>query len=85
MPIIALLIFTFATAVIGLFIPIRYGNRFAFISSLIVFAYSLYLFITFPISPDFQNVIDLPWIEALGIHFKVGIDGISILLVLRKW
>jgi NADH-quinone oxidoreductase subunit M len=82
MPIIALLIFTFATAVIGLFIPIRYGNRFAFISSLIVFAYSLYLFMTFPITADFQYVIDLPWIEALGIHFKVGIDGISILLVM---
>jgi NADH-quinone oxidoreductase subunit M len=82
MPIIALLIFTFSTAVIGLFIPIRYGNRFAFISSLLVFIYSLYLFITFPISPDFQYVVDCPWIQALGIHFKVGIDGISILLVM---
>ncbi len=82
MPIIALLIFTFATAVIGLFIPIRYGNRFASISSLLVFFYSLYLFITFPISADPQYVIDCAWIQSLGIHFKVGMDGISMLLVM---
>ncbi|MBA7587234.1 NAD(P)H-quinone oxidoreductase chain 4 1 [subsurface metagenome] len=82
MPIIALLIFTFATAVIGLFIPIRYGNRFAFISSLIVFIYSLYLFCTFPITADFQYVVDYSWIQSLGIHFKVGMDGISVLLVI---
>ena len=82
MPIIALLIFTFSTAVIGLFIPIRYGNRFAFISSLAsihLLALSVHYF---PITPDFQYVIDCPWIQALGIHFKVGIDGISILLVM---
>ena len=82
MQIIALLLFTFATAVLGLFVPIRYGNRFAFISSLIAFIYSLYLFLTFPISPDFQYMVDYSWIQALGIHFKVGIDGISILMVM---
>jgi len=82
MPTIALLIITFSTAVIGLFIPIRYGNRFAFISSLVVFIYSLYLFVTFPISADYQYVVDYPWIQSLGIHFKIGIDGISILLIM---
>ena len=82
MPIIALLIFTFATALIGLFIPIRYGNRFAAISSLLVFIYSLYLFCTFPITADFQYVVDYSWIQSLGIHFKVGMDGISVLLVM---
>jgi NADH-quinone oxidoreductase subunit M len=82
MPIIALLIFTFSTAVIGLFIPIRYGNRFAAISSLLVFFYSLYLFITFPISADYQYVVDFTWIQPLGIHFKVGLDGISILMLM---
>jgi len=82
MPIIALLIFAFATAVLALFVPIRYGNRFAFITSLIIFFYSLYLFITFPITANFQYVVDYTWIQSLGIHFKVGIDGISILLVM---
>ncbi len=82
MPTITLLILTFAAAFIALFMPIRYGNRFAFASSLVIFAYSVYLFITFPISPDYQNVVDYPWIESLGIHFKVGMDGISILMVM---
>ncbi len=79
---IALLLILFAFAVMGLFVPIRYGNRFAFISSLIVFAYSLYLFLTFPISAEYQYVADYSWVQSLGIHFKVGIDGISILLVM---
>src|SRR5580704_3756604 len=82
MPIIALLIFTFSTAVIGLFIPIRYGNRFAAISSMLVFFYSLYLFITFPISADYQYVVDCAWIQSLGIHFKLLIYVISIFLVI---
>jgi NADH-quinone oxidoreductase subunit M len=31
---------------------------------------------------DFQLVVDKPWIDGLGAHFKVGVDGISLWLVL---
>jgi NADH-quinone oxidoreductase subunit M len=31
---------------------------------------------------DFQFVFDVEWIPALGAHFKTGIDGISVFLVL---
>ncbi|HVD97095.1 MAG TPA: NADH-quinone oxidoreductase subunit M [Cytophagaceae bacterium] len=34
------------------------------------------------IQPDAQFVTNVPWIEALGINFYVGMDGISLLLVL---
>jgi NADH-quinone oxidoreductase subunit M len=28
-----------------------------------------------------QNVVDVPWVMSLGIHFYMGIDGISLLLI----
>ncbi|MFQ5677929.1 MAG: NuoM family protein [Gemmatimonadota bacterium] len=30
----------------------------------------------------FQNYVSVPWIEAWGIHYAVGLDGISLLMVL---
>jgi NADH-quinone oxidoreductase subunit M len=35
-----------------------------------------------PKSADFQLVFDVEWIPGLGAHFKTGIDGISIFLVI---
>jgi NADH-quinone oxidoreductase subunit M len=35
-----------------------------------------------PKAAHFQLVFDAEWIPALGSHFKVGVDGISIWLVL---
>src|SRR5262245_4496415 len=35
-----------------------------------------------PTSGDYQLVFDVPWIPGLGTHFKTGIDGISLWLVL---
>jgi NADH-quinone oxidoreductase subunit M len=53
------------------------------IASSIMFAYSLKLWIGFDAdNPDFQFVETFPWIPEFGISFHVGVDGISILLVL---
>jgi NADH-quinone oxidoreductase subunit M len=57
----------------------------ALITSLITFGISLWVLVLFnPADPDLQMVIDIPWIEVAGweISFLVGIDGMSILLVL---
>jgi NADH-quinone oxidoreductase subunit M len=32
--------------------------------------------------PDWQAVVDVPWIKAWGVHFAVGVDGISLMMVL---
>lgn len=32
--------------------------------------------------PGYQMVLDIEWIPGLGAHFKLGVDGISVLLVL---
>jgi len=57
----------------------------ALITSLITFGISLAVLAQFnPSNPDLQMVVDLPWIPVAGwqIHFNMGVDGLSILLVL---
>lgn len=59
------------------------ARRFAFGSSLLTFIISLGLFLNFDASTaDFQFVERLPWIPDFGIHYYVGVDGISLFLVL---
>jgi NADH-quinone oxidoreductase subunit M len=57
-------------------------RAFSLILSVIVFAVSLQLARGFEASPDMQYVISAPWIPSLGIAYKVGVDGISLFLVL---
>ncbi len=54
-----------------------------FASSLVTFVISIGLFTGFdPTETDYQFVQHVPWIADYGIHYYVGIDGISLLLVL---
>jgi NADH-quinone oxidoreductase subunit M len=53
------------------------------ISSLVTFALSLELYTGFdPTETGFQFVQHVPWVPDYGINFFVGIDGVSLLLVL---
>ncbi len=57
----------------------------ALITSLITFGISIWVLVLFnPENPDLQLVIDIPWIKVAGweISYLMGIDGMSILLVL---
>jgi len=55
----------------------------ALVISLATFLLSLYLPLTFDAStPEFQWVEKAFWIERFGIHYFLGVDGISLLLVL---
>ena len=52
-------------------------------TSLIVFALSLVLWARFDLSePAFQFVESVAWLPQLGITYKMGVDGISVLFVL---
>ncbi len=58
-------------------------KRLAFLFSLITFAISLLLYFRFdPATHKFQFTEELPWIKEYGISYLVGIDGISLFLVL---
>jgi NADH-quinone oxidoreductase subunit M len=54
----------------------------AFLSSLVQLAVTLFAFFTFVPNAEVQFGMDYTWITKLGIHFNVGMDGISMLVVL---
>lgn len=56
--------------------------KWAFLVSIIPFALTIAAVFSFLPDASTQFLIDLPWIPSLGIHFKLGIDGISMMMVL---
>src|SRR5437870_12160760 len=55
----------------------------ALIFTLLAFVFSLYLVARFDSSnPDFQFGLKVPWIRSLGIDYSMGVDGISLFLIL---
>ena len=55
----------------------------AFIFAVLEFFYSLFILINFDNStPDLQMVENIPWVISLGISYFIGIDGISLPLVI---
>ena len=77
-----------AGACLVLLVPGRDEERAALVRqlgfgiSLVVFALTLVLWWRFdPASPEFQFVEKVPWIPAFGIDYHLGVDGISLWLV----
>jgi NADH-quinone oxidoreductase subunit M len=54
----------------------------AFAAAVVELLATLYAISQFVRNETFQFVLDVSWIRALGLHFAVGMDGISIVLVL---
>ncbi|MFQ5688744.1 MAG: NuoM family protein [Gemmatimonadota bacterium] len=64
-------------------VPGRRVKFLAFGVTLAELALSLPLFWTFDAGATaFQNQVSVPWIEVWGIHYSLGMDGISLLLLL---
>src|ERR1051326_5229153 len=56
---------------------------FALIISLLTFVFSLLLVAHFDsTNPDFQFGLRIPWIASLGIDYSMGVDGISLFLII---
>ena len=77
-----LLTWPLLAGLIVLFVPTRLAKQVALAASLIEFAISVPLWWAFVPSGGMQFMVDLPWIPAWGIHYTVGLDGISLFLVL---
>ena len=58
------------------------AKKWALTASIIELAISLVIVLLFDSSGTAQFVVSYPWIQSLGISFHMGIDGISLLLVL---
>jgi NADH-quinone oxidoreductase subunit M len=78
-----LVFFPAVAGLVCLFLPKEQVRRWAFLAGMIEFLVSLPLFWTFEIGyVEWQNYVSAPWIADWGISYALGVDGISILLIL---
>ncbi|HUQ79227.1 MAG TPA: NADH-quinone oxidoreductase subunit M [Patescibacteria group bacterium] len=83
-PILTIIAFTpLAGALLIAFAPARHARLLALGASLVAWAISLVLLIGFDPDParQFQFREALDWIPLFGIQYKVGVDGLSLILV----
>ena len=78
----ALLAWPVLAAAVVLLVPERWAKHVALAASLVEFAISVPLWWTFQPAGGMQFVLDLPWITGWGIRYTVGVDGISLFMVL---
>jgi NADH-quinone oxidoreductase subunit M len=78
----ALLIWPVAGAAAVLLVPARWAKHVALAAALIEFAISVPMWWTFAPAGGMQFAFDIPWMPAWGIRFTLGVDGISLFLVL---
>jgi NADH-quinone oxidoreductase subunit M len=71
-----------ALGVAGLFAPPRLAGKLALAGSGLVLAYAITYVVDFePGRAALQYVTDETWVGELGIHYKLGMDGLNLLLV----
>src|SRR5437763_16485770 len=80
----ALLVWPVVAAAVVLLVPERWAKHVALAASLAEFAISVPLWWTYQPAAGMQFVLDLPWIPFWGIRYTVGVDGISLLMVLLE-
>ncbi|HEY6808493.1 MAG TPA: NADH-quinone oxidoreductase subunit M [Gemmatimonadales bacterium] len=78
----ALLVWPLAGAALLWLAPVSRAKQVALVVSLIEFAISVPLWWRFVPAAGMQFTADVPWVSSWGIHYHVGIDGISLFMVL---
>jgi NADH-quinone oxidoreductase subunit M len=84
-PILSLMIFLplVGAMVIGLLRTVRWIRWVALVITFVNFVFSIFLFARFELGTDaMQFVEQLSWIPLLGISYHIGVDGISLFLVI---
>src|SRR5881392_1004466 len=78
----ALLAWPALAALVVMVAPARWAKHVALAASLVEFAISVPLWWTFAPAGGFQFILDASWIPSWGIRYTVGVDGISLFMVL---
>jgi NADH-quinone oxidoreductase subunit M len=81
-PTVLLLLWPALAAVIVLLTKGENAKRVAFVAALVEFLIAIWALVQFVPNASTQFAVIRPWIEGTGISFAVGIDGISLLMVL---
>src|SRR5262245_23893467 len=76
-----LIVFQLLCSVVCIFLNNENVKKGALILSIISFLFSIHMFFEVRDYGKTNYLIDIPWIASLGISFKLGMDGISFLLV----
>jgi NADH-quinone oxidoreductase subunit M len=79
---LAILIFFPLLAAVATLFAKENAKRIAFVAASVEFLLSVWMTIQFNPQSGTQFMVDYWWIPSLGISFKIGTDGISLLLVL---
>lgn len=77
-----LIFWPFIASLILLALNSKQAKSFAVLASLIELVVTIVAVVQFEANAAIQSEINLPWVSSLGINFHVGMDGISLLLVL---
>src|SRR5213594_1100625 len=78
----ALLAWPALAALVVMVAPARWAKHVALAASLVEFAISAPLWWTFAPAGGFQFILDASWIPSWGLRYTVGVDGISLFMVL---
>src|SRR6266581_2936878 len=78
----ALIVWPALAAVVVLAAPERWAKHSALAASLLEFAISVPLWWVFQPAGGMQLQLDVPWIPSWGINYTVGVDGISLFMIL---
>ncbi|HSZ26479.1 MAG TPA: NADH-quinone oxidoreductase subunit M [Cytophagaceae bacterium] len=78
----SLIFLPFIAGLIAFLVPSKTVKYVAFIASLLELGGGICAYNLSVLSSEAQFSLNIPWIESLGISFYIGMDGISLLLVL---
>src|SRR3954470_21811384 len=82
MPLSILLWLPLAFGLLGAIAGRRAAGKVALLGSLIALGLSVYYLAEFQTGKvGLQHVTDVVWISALGIHYKLGVDGLNLFLI----
>ena len=80
---VLLIVFPLLSALLAFFAKGNAARNLAFVSSIIEFGLAMFAFIQFRHNPDSAYLtFNCAWVQSLGINFSLGIDGLSLLMVL---
>ncbi len=79
---ILLIFFPLLAALLLLTVNSERAKNIALYAAIVEFGISIFAVTQFQLGSDVQFEANIPWIRSLGINFHIGMDGISLLLVL---
>jgi NADH-quinone oxidoreductase subunit M len=79
---ILLIFFPLLAALLLLLVNSERAKNIALLATVVEFGISVFAITQFQYNANVQFEADIPWIRSMGINFHVGMDGISLLLVL---